>query len=161
MANVLAAEGNVGGAIKSAQESLAVLRTTTSKQRIRGVTLELGDLELLAGDLAAAQKLYTEALGMSKGPEHDFISSYSLFGLGNILMAKGDLTGARKQHEAALALRRNEHGYARELFDSRVRLAELSLEDGRASDAENEPTSRISGSLLALRWRTKSTMPAS
>ncbi len=145
MANVLAAEGNVAGAIKSAQESLAVLRTTSSKQRIRGVTLELGDLELLAGDLVSAQRLYTEALGMSKGPAPDFVASYSLFGLGDILMAKGDLAGARKQHAAALALRQNEHGYARELFDSRVRLAELSLEDGRASDAEKEVRQALIG----------------
>jgi serine/threonine protein kinase/tetratricopeptide (TPR) repeat protein len=141
MANVFAAEGNVAGAIKSAQESLAVLRTTSSKQRIREVTLLLGDLELLAGDLAAAQKLYMEALGISK----DVVAGYSLFGLGNILMARGDLTGARKQHEAALALRQNEHGYPKELFDSRVRLAELSLEDGRASDAEAEVRQALTG----------------
>jgi tetratricopeptide (TPR) repeat protein len=141
MANVLAAEGNVAAAMNSAQESLAVLRTTSSKQRIREVTLELGDLELLAGGLAAAQKLYTEVLGMSK----DVVAGYSLFGLGNILMARGDLTGARKQHEAALALRQNEHGYPKELFDSRVRLAELSLEDGRASDAEAEVRQALTG----------------
>jgi serine/threonine protein kinase/tetratricopeptide (TPR) repeat protein/TolB-like protein len=164
LAHVYAAQGDVAGAVRSAQESLATLRTTSSKAGIRDVAVELGDFELLAGDLTAAHKLYSEAAAMSTGAGQDFAASYSLFGFGDILMAQGDLASARKQHEAALASRQKEHGYARELFDSRVRLAELSAEEGHASDAEqgirhafteyaaqNEPAAQIEADAILVR----------
>jgi tetratricopeptide (TPR) repeat protein len=132
LAQVLAAEGSVSEALRSALDSVSVLRTTSSQERLRQATLLLGDLELLAGELDAAQKHYTEAVGTSK----DVVAAYSLFGLGNISMARGNLTIARKEHEQALSWRQVEQGFDREIFDSRVRLAELSLEEGRTIEGE-------------------------
>ena len=163
LAHVDAAQGKLVTAIKLAEESRATLRTT-AKGRIGALTLEVADLKLLAGDLSAAQKLYEEALQIFTGAGQEFDSSFSLFGLGDVLIARGDLAGARKQHEAALALRQKDQGAVRVLFDSRIRSAQLSLEEGYPSDAEagvrqalkayaaqNEPDAQIEAHTVLVR----------
>jgi serine/threonine protein kinase/tetratricopeptide (TPR) repeat protein len=164
LAHVYAAQGKLVTAIKLAEESLATLRTTSAKGRIGALTLEVADLKFLAGNLSAAQKLYEEALQIFTGAGQEFDSSFSLFGLGDILIARGDLTGARKQHEAALALRQKNQGAVRVLFDSRIRTAQLSLEEGHPSDgetgvrqalkdyaAQNEPDAQIEAHTVLVR----------
>jgi len=136
LAHVHAAQGNLVAALKLADEGRATLRETGAQGRIGAMNLEVADLKLLAGDLSAAQKFYEEALGIFVQAGQEFDSSFSLFGLGDILIARGDLVGARKQHEAALGLRQKGQGNVRALFDSRIRTALLSVEEGHPSDAE-------------------------
>jgi ATP/maltotriose-dependent transcriptional regulator MalT len=96
--------------------------------------------------------------------KQDFYASSTLFGLGDVLMIRDDLSGARKKHDAALAFRQKEHGNVRELFDSRIRMAELSLEQGQSPDAEagvrqalkdyaaqDEPAARIEADVVLVR----------
>ena len=79
-------------------------------------------------------------------------------------MVKDDLSGSRKKHELALASREKEQGEVRDLFDSRIRLAELSLEQGQSSDAEagvrhalqqyaaqGEPAAKIEADVILVR----------
>ena len=136
LAHVHAAQGNLVTALKLADEGRATLRETGAQGRIGAMNLEVADLNLLAGNLSAAQKFYQEALRIFVQAGQDFDSSFSLFGLGDILIARGDLVEARKQHEAALGLRQKNQGDVRALFDSRIRTAQLSLEEGHPSDAE-------------------------
>ena len=56
-------------------------------------------------------------------------------GLGEVLLAQGDLRLARKHHEEALAIR-NATGEIRTAAESRLALATLSIEEGRPADAE-------------------------
>jgi len=164
LAHVHAAQGNLATALKLADESRATLRQTGAKGRIAALNLEIADLKLLAGNLGAAQKFYEEAMQSFMDAGQEFDSSFSLFGLGDILLARDNLSGARQQHEAALALRRKEHGAVRELFDSRIRTAQLSLEEGHPDQAEtdvrqalkeypakNEPDAQIEADTILIR----------
>jgi len=164
LADVSAATGDVTTAKKLAQESLAIRRQAGSKPRLGEVLLEFASLQMIAGDLERAAKLYSEALQIFAEVGQQSRTTYSLFGSGDILLARGELAGARKQHEAALALRLKERGNVRDLFDSRVRLAQLSLEEGHASDAEsgvrqalkeyaaqNEPDAQVEADTILVR----------
>jgi serine/threonine protein kinase/tetratricopeptide (TPR) repeat protein/TolB-like protein len=136
LAHVSAQQGRMTTALKLAEESRATLHNTSALVRIGALTLETADLNLLAGDLKKTQQLYEEALKIFSGAGQEFDSSFALFGLGDILLARDDLAGARRQHETALSLRQKNHGAARVLFDSQVRIAQISLEQGSASEAE-------------------------
>ena len=119
----------------------------------------------MAGDIKTSEKLYSEGLQIFTDAKQDFYASSALFGLGDeTRMIRDDLSGARKKHEAALAFRQKEHGNVRELFDSRIRMAELSLEQGQFSDAEagvrqalndyaaqDEPAARIEADVVLVR----------
>jgi tetratricopeptide (TPR) repeat protein len=152
LAHVHAAQGNLVTALKLADEGRATLRETGAQGRIGAMNLEVADLNLLAGNLSAAQKFYGEALRIFVQAGQEFDSSFSLFGLGDILIARDVLAGARKQHEAALSLRQKGQGDVRALFDSRIRTAQLLLEEGHPSDAETSV-------LLALKDYTAQNEP--
>ena len=164
LAHVLAAQGDMPKAKKLASDSVDVRRHSSSKPRLGEVIVESADLHLMAGDIKASEKLYSEGLQIFTDAKQDFYASSALFGLGDVLMIRDDLSGARKKHEAALAFRQKEHGNVRELFDSRIRMAELSLEQGQFSDAEagvrqalndyaaqDEPAARIEADVVLVR----------
>jgi ATP/maltotriose-dependent transcriptional regulator MalT len=58
-----------------------------------------------------------------------------LYGLGQVLAAHGDLAAARKRHEGALALR-DQIGEEGTAAESRLALAELSIDQGRLAEAQ-------------------------
>jgi tetratricopeptide (TPR) repeat protein len=163
LATISAAEGDMPGAKRLAQKSLDIRRQDKSKPRLGGVLSEFADLELLAGELTEAEKLYSESLQIFKTLGHDYRISYPLFGIGDIMLARGDVSGARKHHDEALLLRIQEHGAVKDLFDSRVHTAQVSLEEGRADEAEagirlafneyaahDEPDARVSADAVLI-----------
>jgi len=86
------------------------------------------------GDLPGAKTTFEQALSLWRDSNpHE--SSAALLGLGQVELAQGDLITARKTLEEALA-RRQKLGEKGSIAESRLALAELSLEEGRASDAE-------------------------
>ena len=87
------------------------------------------------GDLSRAKTAFEQALSLWRDSNpHE--SSAALLGLGQVELAQGDLVGARKTQEEALA-RRQKLGEKGSVAESRLALAELSLEEGRAADAES------------------------
>ena len=62
-------------------------------------------------------------------------SAFALYGFGQVLAAHGDLAAARKRHEGALALR-DEIGEEGTAAESRLALAELSIDQGRLAEAQ-------------------------
>lgn len=164
LAHVVAAQGDMSKAKKLATDSIDVRRGASSKPRLGEVIVESADVELIGGDIKTAEKLYSEGLRIFTEAKQDFYASSALFGLGEVLMVRGDLSGARKKHEAALTFRQKEHGSVRELFDSRIRMADISLEQGQPSDAEigvrqalkeyaaqDEPSARVEADVVLAR----------
>jgi serine/threonine protein kinase/tetratricopeptide (TPR) repeat protein len=164
LAHVVAAQGDLPRAKKLANNSIGERRDASSKPRLGEVIVEAADIDLIGGDIKAAEALYSEGLQIFTEAKQDFYASSALFGLGEVLMVSGDLSGARKKHEAALASREKEHGSVRELFDSRIRIAEVSLEQGHPSDAEagvrqalkeyaaeDEPAARVEADVVLAR----------
>src|SRR5262249_3430788 len=65
------------------------------------------------------------------------LSAYALFDLGETLVVRGDLEGARTAHADALAIRQ-ELGEKTTSAESRLALARVTLEEGRAAHAAEE-----------------------
>jgi tetratricopeptide (TPR) repeat protein len=87
------------------------------------------------GDLPSAKRTFEQALSLWRDSDpHD--SSGALLELGQVQLAEGDFAGAQRNQEKALALREKlgEKGSAAE---SRLALAEISLEEGRPAEAES------------------------
>ena len=137
LAGVAAAEGDFTAAKKMYEEVLSIFRQIGVKMNIGGGLQMLADLELSSGDLPAARKHYSEALQIFTQEEgQQLAASYGSCGLGDILFTEGDFKGAREKYKETLAVRQKLHGDARYIFDNRIKLARLSLEEGNVSDAE-------------------------
>ena len=76
-----------------------------------------------------------QALAISKESGDPMTVAEALFDLGQVLAAQGDLAGARGRHEEALKTRLDA-GQTGPAAESRLALAQLSLDDGRSADAE-------------------------
>jgi len=163
LAHVLAAQGDMPQAKRLAHDSVQA-RQSSSKPRLAEIMVESADVQLTGGDVKTAEKLYSQGLQIFTDAKQDFYASSALFGLGDVMMIRDDLFGARKKHEAALASRQKEHGSVRELFDSRIRMAQLALEQGQPADAEagvrdalndyaakDEPSARIEADEVLVR----------
>src|SRR6185436_6961960 len=77
------------------------------------------------------------SLRLARAAETQGFIATALAGLGEVLLWKDDLPGARRRHEEALAIR-TRIGETKAAAESRMLLAELALEEGRARDAEAE-----------------------
>lgn len=164
LAQVAASQGDMRKARQLANESVNVLRKAGSRPRLGEGLVEAGDVELAGGDIIKAERFESEAAGIFAATKEEFDLSGAQFILAHILLAKGDVSGARKKYETVLAVQRREQGDVRDLFDSRVKLAEVSLEEGDAVEAEkwarealssysaqNEPQARIEGDAMLVR----------
>jgi hypothetical protein len=89
----------------------------------------------MQGDLAAAKRMFTEALEIQRSLKNQRPIGYLLYQLADIAWLEGDLTTARKLHMEALDVRTQlgEKGTAAE---SKVALALLDLEEGQPARAE-------------------------
>jgi predicted negative regulator of RcsB-dependent stress response len=99
------------------------------------IRANLGFMALLLASLDEAQAHYEDGLQLARGAENKNLIATSLTGLGEVLLRRGDLAGARHRHEEALAMR-SQMGEEKGAGESRMLLAGLTLEEGRARDAE-------------------------
>ena len=163
LAHVTASQGDMRKARQLANESVDARRQAGSKPRLGEVLVEAGDVELAGGDIVKAKMFYSEAAAIFANVKLEFDLSGAQFGLADVLLVEGDVSGARKENETVLMVRQREQGSVRDLFDSRVKLAELSLEEGHAAEAEksvrealssypaqNEPQARIEGDAILV-----------
>jgi len=136
LADIAAAEGDFVVAKQMNHEVLAIFHQIGVQMNIGASLQRLADLELSSGDLPAARKHYSEALQIFTQGGEQLAASYVSCAFGDILFVEGDLGGAHKKYTEALEVRQKLHGNARYIFDNRVKLARLSLEEGNVSDAE-------------------------
>src|SRR6266851_1174237 len=146
---MLSTQGNLEGAKRSFRESETVAREikhpwfiSYALQGLAGVLAEEGDFARAKESLHRAIAIYRERIEAQRGnnnPKTNEISlATALDSLGSVLRDEGDLGGARKSAEEALAIRKQLEKQLREkrLAESEVSLASLDIEEGRPSAAE-------------------------
>ena len=146
---MLSTQGNLAGAKRSFRESETVAREikhpwfiSYALQGLAGVLAEEGDFARAKESLHRAIAIYRERIEAQRGnnnPKTNEISlATALDSLGSVLRDEGDLGGARKSAEEALAIRKQLEKQLREkrLAESEVSLASLDIEEGRPSAAE-------------------------
>ena len=127
--------GDFAAARRYYDEALAGHRETGDVVAQSICRANLGSMALLLGDLDEAQKQYEDSLRLARSAENQIFTATALAGLGEALSWKGDLAGARRRHEEGLAIR-SRIGEERGAAESRMLLAALALDEGRARDAE-------------------------
>ncbi len=103
-----------------------------------GVALALNDLGEIArrkGDLEVAATTYQQAKATAQEIDDKDALGYVLVGQGDVLLDRGDLPAARKLYQDSLTVR-NQTGEKLTAAESEVSLAQLSIEEGRAIEAE-------------------------
>jgi tetratricopeptide (TPR) repeat protein len=127
--------GDLGEARKDFEESLALSRELNDQVGVASALFNVGDVMSKHGDLAGATKRFEEDLVLSQQIQRKREMAYALYGLGQVLVARAELAVARKRHEEALGLR-DQIGEAGTAAESRLALAELSIEQGRQGEAQ-------------------------
>ena len=135
IASVRSKSGDLGGALKIANESLSVARTSSTEGSVAESLSAVAALEQMSGDLKQAQTHAQESLDMERKIGDVPSLESALSSLGDTFAAQGNLGEARKYYDEALELARksNAKGTVAELQHS---LAELSLDQGNAGEAE-------------------------
>jgi len=133
-------QGDLTEARKLLEESIPEYEAVDDKE---GVVLNLNNLADIwrqSGELDKADAAYQQAEVIARKIEDKDATAYVLNGMGDVALDRGDLALARKRYEEALALR-DQAGEKQLATESRVSLAKLALEDGRALEAETSARS--------------------
>ncbi len=95
----------------------------------------LGETQLLMGNLSEARKSFDQALSSFRVSGERRGVAYSLFGIGSLLFEQGDLKAARQKHQEALEIW-EEIGERWASTPSRIALARIALEKRDYAQAE-------------------------
>jgi DNA-binding winged helix-turn-helix (wHTH) protein/tetratricopeptide (TPR) repeat protein len=128
-------QGELMEARKLLEESIPEYQAVDDKE---GVVLNLdslGDIWRQNGELNKAETAYRQAEVIARKMEDKNATAYVLSGMGDVALDRGDLALARTRYEESFELR-NQAGERQTATESRVSLAKLAIEEGRASDAE-------------------------
>ena len=119
------------------EESLATRAAMGDKRGQVMGNVELGMVLLQQAEIGAARARQEDAIRLADETRLKPGEAQARYQLGEIALAAGDLPESRRQHERALALRRDMKE-TRTILESQMALATVSLEEGRAADAETE-----------------------
>jgi transcriptional regulator with XRE-family HTH domain len=127
--------GDTEGAIRAATEALALFRA--SEQEVQEAQLEnaLAMSFVRLGNLGRAEELATQAVAIAERLNHYQTLGHYLDTQATIRLARGDVDGALRLTERALALEA-EHGPANEQVGARITRAQALATAGRADEAE-------------------------
>jgi eukaryotic-like serine/threonine-protein kinase len=135
IADILYLKGNLPAAAKMYLQTLDFTATLDNGDPSYAL-YRLADLELAQGKVQDAERLAQQAVDFMR-PAHSgyqyLTGAMSI--VGEALKAGGDLQGARRQFQEGLDIRQKVGGMAM-VEESQVELADLSLEEGRAEQAE-------------------------
>jgi len=131
---VLFYRGDLAGAESKDRQVIAFAREIGDSDEEAYTLNNIAVLLESRGDLSSAKSTFERVLSLW-GDSNPHESSAAILGLGKVQLAQGDLAGARKSRERALAMRQKlaEKG---SIAENGLALAELSLEEGRPADAE-------------------------
>jgi len=136
IANERLAQGDVAGATKLYDEALTLVRASGNAVQTAVIVFNKATVDELRGNLSAAKAGYEEALKQWQEHGDQTYAGYGFSSTGSLLLKEGDFVGARKALEQSLAMR-TKAGDKVTIAESQMRLADLSLEEGRApSEAE-------------------------
>ncbi len=128
-------QGDLAGAERNYRHALESARQIGDSDSQANQLNDIAILLEARGDLSGASRDFEQALSLW----HDNNvpgSTSAMTGLGEVQLAMGDLVGARKTLEQALAMRQR-LGEKQSIAESRLALARVSLEEGRAVEAES------------------------
>lgn len=127
--------GRLEEAKKLLEDSIPSYQEIGDKDGVALALNNLGDIARQRGDLEVAATTYQQAKATAQEIDDKDALGYVLIGQGDLLLAKGDLAGARRMYQESLAIR-NQAGEKLTGAESEVSLAQLSIEEGHASEAE-------------------------
>jgi eukaryotic-like serine/threonine-protein kinase len=127
--------GRLEEAKKFLKDSIPSYQEIGDKDGVALALNNLGDIARQTGDLEVAATTYQQARATAQEIDDKDALGYVLIGQGDILLAKGDLPAARKMYQDSLAVR-NQAGEKLTGAESEVSLAQLSIEEGRATEGE-------------------------
>jgi DNA-binding winged helix-turn-helix (wHTH) protein/TolB-like protein len=128
-------QGELKQARKLLEDSVPNYSAVDDKEGVALSLNNLGDLARQSGDLPLAETNYLRARATAQEIENKSAVAYVLMGLGDVYKDRGEIAQARKHYDGSLALRK-QTGEKQALGETEVALAGLSVEDGRAADAE-------------------------
>ena len=132
---VLDAQGDSTGAKQTLEQAISLDLAGGQSNPSTDKLIDMGDILQHLGDLAGARKNYSDALALARSAGDKSMSAYALAGLGSVESKAADLTAARKDFEDALSLR-TELGEKDTITGTKVAIAELTIEEGHPSAAE-------------------------
>jgi serine/threonine protein kinase/tetratricopeptide (TPR) repeat protein len=135
LAEILKGEGEFPTAQKDLEESIAISRHTGQKRALAFALFNLAAVRTYLGDLDAAEQLFTESRQVFKNAGNRLGESGPISALGSIRLLRGDLAGARSLQEESRATR-EAIGASASTAENRQSIAEISLEEGKAVEAE-------------------------
>ena len=141
LAIVIHEQGQLAESRKVHEQSIAIRRQIGDKI---GLAIALNNLAVVLfdqGDLAATQKAIDEQLPVFQQAGVQRGLAYAMFLQGEVLRAQGNLEQARKSHNQALEIR-NKLGEKTTAEESLLALAQLSIDEGHAGDAE-QPARKV------------------
>lgn len=130
-------EGNPEEGRKLLKESTPNYEAMEDTDGLSLLASDLGDVSREEGDLDDAEQQYSHAKSTALEIGDKSAQAVALFGEGTLLKERGILTEARKSYEDALKLRA-EIGEEQAAAETRLALAQLSLEQHHAEEAESQ-----------------------
>lgn len=135
LANVYFVEGDLDQAVATHDEALQVKRAIGFRSGEATSLIGLAAALQQRGDLDAARARAEEAVALCRATGEKTREAHALFWLGEALAARGNLEAAAQAHDQALAIR-TRLGERGGMADSRLAIAMLALDQGRAAEAE-------------------------
>jgi eukaryotic-like serine/threonine-protein kinase len=135
IANNLTLTGKLGEANAKLLEAVALNRSIGNKRFEASNLAHLGNVLFLQGDLSNSEKTLNQSLAICNRIDDKRHRGVAFFYLGGLLGWQGSLDQSRARYQEALG-NRKELGDQGGLAQTRVSLAELSIEEGHAGDAE-------------------------
>jgi eukaryotic-like serine/threonine-protein kinase len=128
-------QGELTTARTTNEEALSIRRSIDDPASLATSLYGVAEVVAMQGDIATARRLFNEALEIQRRLKNQRPTGYLLYQLGDLAWLDGDMAQARKLHIQSLELRSQlgERGTAAE---SRIALAMLDLDEGRAAEAE-------------------------
>lgn len=123
--------GDLPGAEKAYQQSVEIVTSMDRGNPAYGL-YRTADVELIEGHVAEAHQFATKAVeAIGDRPDR----SGAIAELGDVLLAEGNLEGARQQYQLALNIRQAQ-GRSGDVADAQLSLAEVAIEEGHPERGE-------------------------
>ena len=135
LGEIFMARGNLVDAGRALSDALPGSRDLGDKDGVALTLNDLGEVARLGGDLGTALSTYGQAKTTAQEIDDKRALAYIQNGIGEVLLDRGDLEGARAAHQESLSLRK-QIGEKQAVAESELALAQLSIEDHHAADAE-------------------------
>lgn len=123
--------GNLVGAEKAYEQSMQIVNQLDGGNPVYEL-YRMADVELIEGHVEKAHQLATRAVEAGKDLRD---RDNAITELGDVLLAEGDLAGARRQYQTALDIRQTQ-GRANDAADAQESLGQVAVEEGYPNQAE-------------------------